>query len=235
MRLWSSGPSSREHSNLRTPALTVTGLLIGLATASAQTSSTNSQNLSDENLLLAVPEGYKIDFQQQTGEMPIREMVPDAQTVTDWTEMVTVQVFHDLKVTPEQLKASIDKEGPAACDGIESHPVAQGDENGYAYMLWLQSCPLNKTTGKPEITWFKAIAGNDSVYVVQLAFKAWPSKDQITSWMHYLGSVRVCDSRLPERACPSRSSSTPATQPKISVPLTAAAAAVSAAAAAAHK
>jgi hypothetical protein len=183
-----------------------------------------------------VPDGYKIDFQQRSGNMLISEMVPAAQSVADWTEMVTVQVFHDLKVTPEQLKARIDQEGLAACDGIQSNPVAQGDENGYAYMVWLQSCPLNKATGKPEITWFKAIAGNDSFYVVQLAFKAWPSKEQITSWMHYLGSVRVCDSRLPERACSRRSSSPTATRSTVSVPLTAAAAAVSAAAAAAaHK
>jgi hypothetical protein len=223
------------HGNWFTLPLIVAGLLFGPATASSQTSSTNNKTLSDENLLLAVPDGFKIDFQQRTGDMLISEMVPVAQTVHEWTAMVTVQVFHDLKVTPEQFKARIDKEGPAACAGIESHPVAQGDENGYAYMVWLQSCPLNNATGKPEITWFKAITGNDSFYVVQLAFKAWPSKEQITSWMHYLGSVTVCDSRLPERACPRGSSSTPTTRSNVSVPVTAAAAAVSAAAAATQK
>jgi hypothetical protein len=221
-------------------ALITGGLLFGLATASAQTpsapvSSANNNNLlTDENLLVAVPDGYKIDFQQRTGNMLISETVPVAQTVHDWTEMVTVQVFHDLKIRPEQFKARIDQEGPAACPGIESHPIAQGDENGYPYLVWLQSCPLNKATGKPENTWFKAIAGNNSFYVVQLAFKAWPAKEQITSWMHYLGSIKVCDTRLPERACP-RPSSAPATQAKVPVPITAAAAAVSAAAAAAHK
>jgi len=225
-----------EHTTRFALALIAAGLLFGLTAASAQTSSTKgNEKLTDENLLVAVPDGYKIDFQQRSGNMLISEMAPVAQTVADWTEMVTVQVFHDLKVAPEQLKARIDKEGLAACDGIQSNPVAQGDENGYAYMVWLQSCPLNKATGKPEITWFKAIEGNDSFYIVQLAFKAWPSKEQITSWMHYLGSVRVCDSRLPERACPGRSSSAPATRSTVSVPLTAAAAAVSAAAAAAHK
>jgi hypothetical protein len=138
------------------PALIAAELPFGLATASAQTSPAKSnEKLTDENLLVAVPDGYKIDFQQRSGNMLISEMVPDAQTVADWTEMVTVQVFHVLKVTPEQLKARIDEEGLAACDGIQSNPVAQGDENGYAYMVWLQSCPLNKATGKPEITWFK--------------------------------------------------------------------------------
>ena len=60
---------------------------------------------------------------------------------------------------------------------------------------------INKATGKPEITWFKAIQGNDSFYVVQVAFKAWPSKEQITQWMGYLKEVTVCDTRLPDRAC----------------------------------
>jgi hypothetical protein len=221
--------------------LMAAGLVFAFASASSQASPASDQKLTDENLLVAVPDGYKIDFQQRTGDMLISEMVPSGQTVHDWTEMVTVQVFHDLKVMPDQFKARIDKEGPPACAGIESHPVAQGDENGYPYMVWLQSCPLNKATGKPEITWFKAIAGNDSFYVVQLAFKAWPSKEQITSWMHYLGGVTVCDTRLPERACPNHSDSpaatqAAATQAKVSVPITAAAAAVSAAAAAAaHK
>jgi hypothetical protein len=68
-------------------------------------------------------------------------------------------------------------------------------------MVWLQNCPLNKATGKPEITWFKAIQGNDSFYIVQVAFKAWPSKEQITQWMGYLKDVAVCDTRLPDRPC----------------------------------
>ena len=68
-------------------------------------------------------------------------------------------------------------------------------------MVLLQSCPLNKATGKPEITWFKAIQGNDSFYIVQVAFKAWPSKEQITQWMGYLKDVTVCDTRLLDRAC----------------------------------
>jgi hypothetical protein len=94
--------------------------------------------------------------------------------------------------------------------GSGSHPVGQGRENGYPSMVWLQSCPLNKATSKPEITWFKAIEGNDSFYVVQLAFKAWPSKEQITQWMHYLRDVIVCDTRLPDRACAAPAAQAPA-------------------------
>jgi len=131
----------------------------------------------------------------------ISEMVPVKQSVKNWTEMVTVQVFYGLKATPDQFKARIESGLAAACPKSESRPVAQGEENGYPSMVWLQNCPLNKATGKPEITWFKAIQGNDSFYIVQVAFKAWPSKEQITQWMRYLKDATVCDTRLPDRAC----------------------------------
>ena len=53
-----------------------------------------------------------------------------------------------------------------------------------------------------EISWFKAVQGNDSFYLVQKAFRFVPSKAQIARWVGYLKAVHVCDSRLPERACP---------------------------------
>ena len=186
---------------------------------------------TNETLLAGLPDGYKRDFEQKTKDALISEMVPVGQSVSNWTEMVTVQVFYTLKTTPQQFKAQMDKERAAACPGSETQPVTQGDENGYPSMVWLQNCPLNKATGKPEITWFKAIAGNDSFYVVQVAFKAWPSKELIAQWMHYLKDVRVCDTRLPERACAPAAAAAPA--PLAAPPVAPAAAAPSPAAAAA--
>lgn len=174
---------------------------ISLGLVTAMVTSACLAELQDENILAGLPAGFKIDFQQRNKTMLISEMVPVKQSVKNWTEMVTVQVFYGLKVTPDQFKAGIEKELATACPRAESHPVAQGPENGYPSMVWLQNCPINKATGKPEITWFKAIQGNDSFYVVQVAFKAWPSKEQITQWMGYLKEVTVCDTRLPDRAC----------------------------------
>jgi hypothetical protein len=53
-----------------------------------------------------------------------------------------------------------------------------------------------------KLAWFKAIQGADSFYVVQKAYKFVPSKEQETKWTGYLQSISVCDSRVPERACP---------------------------------
>lgn len=159
--------------------------------------------LVNENLLVVVPDGYKIDFREKGAAMLVNEMVPLAENVHDWTEMVTVQIYFGLTdVTPGRMQSDIEKRWFDACANAQTHPVASAVENGYPVAVWQLSCPLNSTTGKPEMTWFKAIQGNDSFYVVQKAFKFSPSQDQVDVWLRYLKRVSVCDSRLADRPCP---------------------------------
>jgi len=161
-----------------------------------------SAELVNENLLVALPPGYKIDFHTERDNMVMNEMVPEGETVNDWTEMVTVQIFHATKAAPEDFKDSLQRQWNAACPGATGAEVTSGVENGYPVLLWLLACPRNPGTGKPEFTWFKAIAGNDSFYLVQKAYKFEPTKEQVSRWMQYLKAVAVCDTRLPARACP---------------------------------
>lgn len=159
--------------------------------------------LRDENLLQDLPQGYKIDLQTQKGNMVMTEMVPQSETVNSWTEMVTTQIFLGLKnATPEQFQALMAKTWLSTCKEGVVAPITKGEENGYSFSIWVQACPLNPVTGKPEQTWFKAIKGNDSFYLVQKAFKFDPSKEQIAQWMQYFRSVAVCDTRLADRPCP---------------------------------
>ncbi|HTQ81637.1 MAG TPA: hypothetical protein VMI47_00065 [Pseudolabrys sp.] len=158
--------------------------------------------LSAENLLVAVPPGYKVGHQAHNARQLITEMVPAGETVEIWTEMVTVQIFFGLHEGPASFRLRMEKLWASSCSGAKSAPVGGGLVNGYTTMTWRMSCPLNKQTGKPEITWFKAIVGNDSFYVVQKAFKAEPSPEKVAEWVKYLDGVSVCDTRLPERKCP---------------------------------
>ncbi len=159
--------------------------------------------LKDENLLQNLPPDYKIDFQERKDNILITEMVPQKESVNNWTEMVTTQVFLGLKnATPENFQSFMKKQWIESCKGGSSTSATSDKENGYQIALWLMTCPLNESTGKPEYTWVKAIKGNDSFYVVQKAFKFNPSKEQISQWMQYLKKVKVCDTRLPDRACP---------------------------------
>jgi hypothetical protein len=158
--------------------------------------------LENENLLVTMPPGYKVGYTKHTPKGVITEMVPAAETVENWTEMVTVQIFFGMKDSVMGFRLRMEKLWLSSCAGARSAPVSGGIENGYVTTMWRLSCPLNKQTGKPEMTWFKAIAGNDSFYVVQKAFKFEPSPAQAEQWVGYLNKVSACDSRLPERACP---------------------------------
>jgi hypothetical protein len=158
--------------------------------------------LENENLLVAVPEGYKPDYSAKTAHSTITEMVPQGQTVQHWTEMVTVQIFYGIKPGPDAFRARVAGNWAKACKGVSAHAIAQGRENGYPFAVWMLVCPRNGQTGKPEWTWFKAIQGNDSLYVVQKAFKFEPARDEIVTWTRYLKGVSVCDTRLAERNCP---------------------------------
>jgi hypothetical protein len=159
--------------------------------------------LKDENLLQSIPQGYKIDYQTQQGNVLLTEMVPKAETVNNWTEMVTTHVYLGAKnLSHESFQAEMEKSWLAACKGGEIAPIKKGNENGYAFSMWVQTCPNYPATGKPEDTLLKAIKGNDSYYVVQKAFRFEPTDEQISRWVLYLRTVGVCDTRLADRPCP---------------------------------
>jgi len=162
-----------------------------------------SQQLEGENLLQTMPPGYKIGFQTKRGNMLITEFVPERESVDNWTEMVTTQVFLGLKrPTPSEFRQVMQKSWSESCKDAGFADVAAGNENGYGFEVWIQDCPKIAQTGKPERVWFKAIKGNDSFYLVQKAFRFLPDPDQVMRWTQYLRSIQVCDSRLADRACP---------------------------------
>jgi hypothetical protein len=173
------------------------GLMLALALGCPQALA----QFSDEQLQAAAPAGYKIANQQRTKDSILTEFIPEKQAVKNWTDMMTIQIFYGLKLSPDEFMAKTEQLAPQACPGAEVVLVRRGQENGYNFTLFLQECPRNPATRKTEVTWFKAIEGNDSFYVVQFATKYPPSKEKITGFMQTIRRAVVCDTRLPDRAC----------------------------------
>ena len=162
-----------------------------------------SAQLKDENLLQGMPAGYKIGFQERQGPIILTEMGPESESVEEWTEMVSSHLFIGLKsVSPETFRAESRKKWLEACKDGNFAEIASGEESGYPMALWMLSCPHSKAPGRPEITWFKAIRGQDAFYVVQKSFRFEPSNEQVQQSMRYLRQISVCDTRIPQRACP---------------------------------
>jgi hypothetical protein len=164
--------------------------------------STPALALENEDLRMAVPKGFKVGFTKQSDQQMITEMVPDKESVENWTEMVTVQIFHTLRdVAPAEYRSRLEKLGAEACPGASFAKVKDGTENLYPMVIWSQRCPLNQQSGKPEFTWFKAVQGRDRFYVVQKAFKAEPTPKQLKAMTALLDGAKVCDSRVPGQRC----------------------------------
>ena len=66
-------------------ALLAFGLLQFRAAALAQ--------MQYENFLVGLPDGFKIGFQARKGDIGVSKMIPAAETLDNWTQMVTVQIF----------------------------------------------------------------------------------------------------------------------------------------------
>ncbi len=109
----------------------LSSLLLALVLAIA--ASVAAAQLQNENLLVTMPDGFKMDFQEKTKEMLISEMVPGAESVDNWTQMVTVQIFFGLKSGPEEFKSRVETGWARACRGSSAHAIAQGKENGYPF------------------------------------------------------------------------------------------------------
>lgn len=179
--------------------------LIGCTAAGAL-----GQSLIDaENLLFSPPKDFKIGYQATRDKRLITEWVPAGETVEDWTQMLTVQIFRGATVDAATFLQGVGKRYMNDCPGTTAKGIFTGQVNGYVVSMLLLKCPNNPGTGKPETTAFRVIKGKDALYSVQRAWRAVPSDQEVDDVMHALAKVTVCDTRAPEHACPSFDSLVP--------------------------
>ena len=139
------------------------------------------------------PKDFKIGYQTEQNGMIMVELVPQKQTVDNWTQMITLQSMAGANLGAEEFRNNMASLWQNACPKSSFNPIIEGEENGYSGALWQLTCEHNPQTGKPEYTWFKAIQGNDSLYVKQYAFRYEPNGDEIVNAMGHLDNLIVCD------------------------------------------
>jgi hypothetical protein len=172
-------------------------LLIACATVAS------AQSINAENLLFSPPKDFKVGYQSSHDNRQITEWIPASETVEDWTQMLTVQVFRRATVDGGRFLQDVGKRYMDACPGTIAKGIFTGQINGYTVSMLLLKCPKNPGTGKPETTAFRVIKGNDALYSVQRAWTSAPSDQEIDNVMQALAKVTVCDTRTPDHPCPS--------------------------------
>jgi hypothetical protein len=158
--------------------------------------------LEDGNVLSKMPNGYKVGFEEASDMGSILELVPEGETVTQWTEMLTVQILRNKHgLTLSEYRKGVEKLWALICPGSSSETVEQGFEQLHPTLTWSQTCPLNRKTGKPEMTWFKVMIRNGNFVVVQKAYRFKPSIEEIAHWNDFLREIEICDPGSTAQAC----------------------------------
>lgn len=160
--------------------------------------------LENENLLYAPPKDFKVGYQKTLPRELMTEWVPVGETVEEWTEMVTVQIFRGATVTAADFLREVAGRYMNSCPNTDAGKgMFTGQVNGYVVSMLVLKCPHNPQTGKPETTAFRFINGADALYGVQYAWRKMPSAAEMDAAMHTLAKVTVCDTRAPEQhPCP---------------------------------
>jgi hypothetical protein len=168
----------------------------------AQGSQSQNSGLMNENMPVTMPQGFKIGFQKKNDGMYMQEWVRQNETVDNWSELITVQIFYGKNYDPAQFLRAIGERWITACPESKPNSTYSGLANGYKVSMTFLFCPLNSKSGKPEFTQIRAIQGKDSFYLVQWASAFVPSPEQKGAVVIFLDTVNVCDSRSTEHPCP---------------------------------
>jgi len=173
---------------------------IGFACAASAAS--GQAPLQGENLLFSPPFNFKVGFQSDKNGRSMTEWVPRSETVEDWSQMLTVQIFRGATVEAPAFLQKLAEGYMGACPGTTARGIFTGKINGYVVSMLVLKCPKNPETGKPETTAFRLIKGNDALYGVQRAWRSLASDQEISNVMHELARVTVCDTRSADHPCP---------------------------------
>ncbi|MEJ6389659.1 hypothetical protein [Gymnodinialimonas ulvae] len=158
-----------------------------------------------EQLLAPIPPGFTLGHEADQGNnaSALQEWVPRGESVTDWSQMLTIRIFrqHD-GADPAAFHGQMAAAMTESCPGGEQFSVTEGVELGTPFHLMIATCPNSPVTGGPENFLSKAMGGQDALYIVQGAWRGPLSEAEVTQWTRYLSGVTVCDSRRAEASCP---------------------------------
>ena len=179
---------------------------IGTEPPASEASGASAPPIRNEELLVNWPAGFKVGYQAAHDNMNMTEYVPTDETVTDWSRMMTVQVFHGANISASGFLQGLGKRYMDGCPGTEvrGNGIRSGTVNAYpvSMLMLMLMCPRNPSTDKPETTLFRVIKGADALYAVQWSWRSVPPAEQIDQAVKSMTSVTVCDTRGTEHPCP---------------------------------
>lgn len=171
-----------------------------------------------ERLTVMHPATWQPATSDRRGNVSITRYLPQGQTLENWQELLAVQTFSGLKnAMPDAFLDRVVQLSRENCEDPGAGPLSQQSVNNYPTALRVVACPKNRQ-GKGEVTAFLVVAGKDTVYVVQRAWRGQSydkaaglpvPKEMLTEWLAFMKSVSLCDLSDPKHVCPPQAADGP--------------------------
>jgi hypothetical protein len=178
----------RENLMKYRPLVALALLLPGLASAGAPDTGKNREQLN-----FAAPKDWKITHQAQKNNPTTVEMIPEKETLENWTRKITVQIYQNSeKYRPESFIDEMAESAKKTCENVTIVPVRNDRQNGHAFSQKILVRTKPHDSGTNETIQIKAIKGDESFYVVQLADRTEKmSREEMLHWAVYLRDITV--------------------------------------------
>ncbi len=131
---------------------------------------------------------WKVGYQNAVNNMLITEFVLEGETVENWTELVTVQLFIGLETaTPEAMVSTSKKILEETCKSPYWKELKKG-ENDILYEWSIKGC----SSGPDQSELSRVIRGKDGMHVIHYAIKKVPMpKDKRARWIEALTKTEI--------------------------------------------
>jgi hypothetical protein len=119
----------------------------------ACSSAASAQTLIAENLLFSPPKDFKVGYQSSHDNRQITEWVPATETVEDWTQILTVQIFRGVTVDGGRFLQEIGKRYTGDCPELPpkaSSPGRQTDIPSRCCSSSVRKTPLPESPKQPH-------------------------------------------------------------------------------------
>jgi len=202
---------NRIRRGLQTVGLAL-GLLSGVSAAEAQQQPTGVAPPQGEQFFLRIPDGWKEVVRTRQQGADIVAYVPQEQNATQWTDMLSIQVFQGMTALPaqsfyERYSTSYRK----SCETVRIGQMQTGVSNGYPSAFWIMACGNQLQAGTGETSFFRLVQGNKALYVAQRTWRTarfdaqktspitGPASDVAIETLKHFG---LCDPSMADRPCP---------------------------------
>lgn len=181
------------------------------ALASPARTVTSSTPLFGQVVLFSVPQGWKAAHQQERANSYILELIPEAQTLQGWSDMLTLQGYKGLaanaNATPSNFLMLVGARIKEACpehfvaqtlgnrtiDGHEAHVAVLGCAR--------MSAPLaGAQTGQGEIALYVALKGSQDLYLIHRGLRG-DGFERGKPPIHAANAEAVLRSLMPIKLC----------------------------------